>query len=110
MALRSDLCTPPLCPLMDIRLTAIGGKGSSAADPACQLIPGRAAQVPPIWLRQRNNENLPGVSRMRSRDQAMDKEDADVRRRIRAGVRERPRTEAVNGGDDRATPAPVRRG
>ena len=46
---------------------------------------------------------------MRSRDQAMDKEDADVRRRIRAGVRESPRTGAINGGDDRGTPAPPRR-
>ena len=106
---RSDLRTPPLCPLVDIRSTAIGEKGSPAAGPACQLIPARAAQVPRIWLRQWNNEKLRGVSRMRSRDQAMDKEDADVRRRIRAGVRESPRTGAINGGDDRGTPAPPRR-
>jgi hypothetical protein len=47
---------------------------------------------------------------MGSRDQAMDKEDPDVRRRIRAGVRESPRTDATNGGDDRGAPAPPRRG
>src|SRR5262249_59332466 len=40
---------------------------------------------------------------MRSRDQAMDREDADVRC-------ESPRADAVNGGDDRGTPAPPRRG
>ena len=34
----------------------------------------------------------------------MDKGDADVRRRIRAGVRESTRADAVNGGDERGTP------
>src|SRR5215831_5896082 len=43
-----------------------------------------------------------------ARDQAMDREDADVRRRIRAGGRERPRADAVNGGDDRGMAAPRR--
>src|SRR5262249_49017435 len=100
---------PPLCPLMDIRSTAIGAKGSPAAGPAChRSIPARAAQVPRIWLRQWNNEKLRGVSRMGSRDQAMDREDADVRHRIRAGVRESPRTDAGDG--DCGTPAPPRRG
>src|SRR5262249_23020970 len=110
MALRSDLCTPPLCPLVDIRSTAIGGEGSPATGPACPLIPARAAQGPRVWPSPWNNEKLRGVSRRRSRDQAMDKEDADVRRRIRAGVHESPRTGAVNGGDHRGTPAPPRRG
>src|SRR5215468_11129260 len=85
--------------------------GGGLKAPAChRLIPARAGQVLRIWLRQRNNEKLRGVSRMRARDQAMDKEDADVRRRIRAGVRERPRTDAINGGGDRGMAAPPRRG
>src|SRR5215831_1550496 len=89
---------------MDIRSTAIGGKGSAAVGPACHgPIPARAGQVPRIWLRQWNNEKLRGVRRVRSRDQAMDREDADVRC-------ESPRTDAVNGGDARGTPAPLRRG
>src|SRR5262249_9276241 len=95
MALRSDLRTPPLCPLMDVRSTAIGGKGSAGVGPACHG-PIPAGQVPRIWLRQWNNEKLRGVSRLGSRDQAMDREDADVRHRIRAG--------------DRGRPAPPRRG
>src|SRR5262249_57771830 len=105
MALRSDLRTPPLCPLMDIRSTAIGAKGSPAAGPACHLsIPARAAQIPRIWLRQWDNEKLRGVSRMGSRDQAMDRENSDVRHRNRAGVLQTPSTDAAYGGI--GTPAP----
>src|SRR5262245_32094545 len=64
---------------------------------------GGGGQVPWIWIGRWNNEKLKGVGRRRSRDQAMDREDADVRS-------ESPRTDAVNGGDDRGTPAPPRRG
>jgi len=44
------------------------------------------------------------------RDQAMAKGDVDVSRRIRVGVRERTRADAVNAGADRGASALPRRG
>src|SRR5262249_5837024 len=65
--------------------------------------------VPAGWSgREQGRFHGSGFASGASRDQAMDKEDADVRRRIRAGVRESPRTDAGDG--DRGTPAPPRRG
>src|SRR5215831_18110891 len=61
MALRSDLRTPPLCPLVDLHSTANGGKGSSAmvsARRAGRLVRAGAGQVPRIWLRQWNSEKF----------------------------------------------------
>jgi len=53
---------------------------------------------------------ITGVSRMGWRDRAIAKGDADVSRRIRAGVRERTRADAVNGGADHGASALPRQG
>src|SRR2546425_367245 len=93
--------------------TGIGRKGSPAEREvglACARWAGAQGQVPRIWLARWNNEKLPGVSRMGWRDQAMAKGDVDVPRRIRVGVRERTRADAVNAGADRGASALPRRG
>ena len=114
MALRSDLRTPPLCPLVDIILNGDRPErfpGGARGRLVCrQVVHGEHGEVPRTWFRPWNSEKLRGVTEMGWGGQAMDQGGVDVRLRVPAGVRRRMKADGVNGGADRGASVLQRRG